>query len=426
LNRTAVGGRLDVHLSGRRVGGVERRGPDRYRFQYATDVVERHETGSLLLSASLPVRKEAFSPSESRPFFEGLLPEGAVRATIARSLGLSEGNGFGLMAELGAECAGAVVIVPVGEEPPEPGEGSIRWLDDAALAGAVAELPRHPLGVSAGDEIRLSLGGVQQKLVLTRAPSGRLGQPLGGAPSTHILKPEHESYEQLVANEAFCLRVARCARLRVAAAQIVDVDGQPCLLVERFDRTLDGGGRIVRLHQEDACQALGRLPTQKYEAEGGPGFAELVQLLRDVGGPATARGITELLDAAVVNLLLGNSDAHAKNFALLYDEAEGVQLSPLYDLVSTNVYDGLTRRLAMSIGGVYEPDEVDAAAFARLAAEAGVGRQLVRRAQSRADIVLECARAEREAAIAEGWHEPIVDRIVDLCESRRRQLADPP
>jgi len=169
---------------------------------------------------------------------------------------------------------------------------------------------------------------------------------------------------------------------------------------------------------------MARLPTQKYEAEGGPGFAELVQLLRDVGGAATARGITELLDAAVVNLLLGNSDAHAKNFALLYDEAAG--LAPLYDLLSTNVYDGLTRRLAMSIGGVYEPDEVDAAAFARLAAEAGVGRQLVRRAQSRADIVLECARAEREAAIAEGWHEPILDRILDLCESRRRQLADPP
>jgi len=420
VSRAAVGDRLDVRLGRQSVGAIEHRGPGRYRFRYSAEVVERLAEGSLLLSASLPVRAQAFSPSEARPFFEGLLPEGAIRSTIARSLGLSEDNGFALMSELGAECAGAVTIVPAGEEPATG--ASIRWFDDIGLARAVADLPRHPLGVSAEGEVRLSLGGVQQKLVVSRAPSGQIGQPLGGTPSTHILKPGQESYESLVSNEAFCLRVAGCAGLRTATAEVIRVDGEPCLLVERFDRTLDGGGQVVRLHQEDTCQALGRLPSEKYEAEGGPTFEELVQLLRDIGGPSTARGITELLDATVLNLLLGNSDAHAKNFALLYDPAGRVELAPLYDVVSTNVYPELTRRLAMSIGGTFDPREVDSSAFERLGALAGVGRQLLRRARSRGDRIVSCARAEREAALAEGWHEPVIDRIVALCEARRSQL----
>jgi len=420
--RAAAGDRLDVHLGTRPVGAIEHRGPGRYRFRYAAEVVEQLAEGSLLLSASLPVRAEAFSPAESRPFFEGVLPEGAVRSTIARSLGLSEENSFGLMSVLGAECAGAVVIVPDGEAP--VAGGSIRWFDEVELARAVADLPRHPLGVSAEGEVRLSLGGVQQKLVVSRAPSGQLGQPLGGTPSTHILKPGQESYESLVANEAFCLRVAGCAGLRTATAEVIRVDGEPSLLVERFDRTLAGGAQVVRLHQEDTCQALGRLPSEKYEAEGGPSLEELVQLLRDIGGPSTARGITEVLDATVLNFLLGNSDAHAKNFALLYEPVGRVGLASLYDLVSTNVYPELARRLAMSIGGVFDPDEVDSSAFRRLGAQAGVGRQLLRRAQSRGDRIVLCARAEREAALAEGWHEPVIDRIVALCEARRGQLDD--
>jgi serine/threonine-protein kinase HipA len=406
------------------VGEIEHRGPGRYRYEYLPEIVQGREAGSLLLSASLPTRTEPFSPSASRPFFEGLLPEGAVRTTIARSLGVSESNSFALMAELGRECAGAVVILPKGEQPVGPDRGSIRWLDDEELAAKVIELPRHPLGVDPEEGVRLSLGGVQQKLVLVRDARGRFGSPLNGTPSTHILKPGQEQYEDLVSNEALCLRVARCVGLRTASAEIIRVDGAPCLVVTRFDRTLDGAGRIVRLHQEDTCQALGRLPGEKYEADGGPTLPDLFALLRDVGGVRTARDITALLDAAILNFILGNSDAHAKNFGLLYGDDGSSELAPLYDLVSTNVYPGINRRLAMSIGGVDDPERVGIDEWVRLAEDAGLGRQSIRRVREQSARVVDCVRAEQQAAKAEGWHRPILDRIVELAETRQRQLTE--
>lgn len=418
--------RLSVYLAGEPAGAIERRGPDRYRFRYAAEALAGRGSGETFLSMSLPLRGEPFAPSRTRPFFEGLLPEGAIREAVARQLGVSPGNGFALLRELGVECAGAVVIVPEGVPPPAPA-GEAEPLSEEELAELVAELPSRPLGIAAGPGgLRLSLAGVQPKLVLTRTPSGDFGQPLGGAPSTHILKPQPEEYEDLVANEAFCLQVARCAGNPAARAEALDAGGHPCLLVERFDRAADEAGRIVRVHQEDACQALGVPPIAKYEGEGGPSLAQLVQLIRDIGSPAAAADINVLVAAVVLNLVLGNSDAHGKNFAFLYGEAGGPRLAPLYDLVSTDVYPGLSSGLAMTIGGVDDPERVDASALRALARECGLGApQLVAHAREHAKRVARCARTIRDTAHAQGWHRPLLERIVALCERRSERLAGP-
>lgn len=223
---------------------------------------------AIVLSVSLPVEQARFSNARTRPFFEGLLPEGTIKEQIARERGVSASNAFGLLAEIGAECAGAVVIVPTGMEPAPSTTAAVRWLSPEELEAALAALPSHPLGV--GNDVRLSLGGMQQKLVVTRAPSGKFGQPLGGAPSTHIIKPSLSGWEDIAANEAFCLRVAACCRLESSRATVEVVGDTPCLIVERFDRTLTDDLRIERVHQEDFCQALGLLPESKYESEGGP------------------------------------------------------------------------------------------------------------------------------------------------------------
>lgn len=416
--------RLDVYLREELIGELERQAPTRYRFRYIDDAVERHPDGALLLSASLPARLEPYPNGQTKPYFEGLLPEGAVRSTIARSLGLSEGNGFGLLAELGVDCAGAVVLVPAGGPAPTPQPGAIAWLDERELAQRIAALPRNPLGVTdTGGRIRLSLAGVQPKLVVTRAPSGRIGQPTGGTPSTHLLKPAQNEYPDLVANEAFCLRVARTAGLRAAEAEIVEIVGQECLLVERWDRTIDDDGRIARLHQEDFCQALGLLPTGKYEVEGGPSFAGMVTLLRRLAAPTLARDLNELVRALVLNVVLGNADAHGKNYALLYERVGDPRLAPLYDIVSTTVYPGLSHSLAMTVGGEDDPDAVDAATWRRLAAESGLGGQLPRAAAAFAQRVVESARFVRDAARIEGWHRHVLDEIVELAERRAKQFA---
>jgi serine/threonine-protein kinase HipA len=417
-----VGEKLGVYLSGERIGVLERRGPKRYRFAYDGAILARHGPGAIVLSASLPTREEEFAPSQARPFFDGLLPEGAIRAGLAYSLEVSEEDGFALLAALGADCAGAVVVLPEGERP-GAGAGEVRPLSEADLSRLIEELPEHPLGIDGrAGGARLSLGGIQEKLVLVRSPSGAYGQPLDGAPSTCILKPEHGRYPDLVANEAFGLRLAGSAGLDAARAEPLEIGGRPCLYVERFDRAVVAGGRIARIHQEDICQALGIVPQDKYEASGGPSIAAIVGLLRTTGSPRAAADIVKLIEALLLNFLIGNSDAHGKNFALLHDPTAGVRLAPLYDLVSTQVYESSEPALAMRIGGVADPDEVDMGAWRGLGGEAGMGAELTGLIAERAERIVRCAEALVATARAEGWHRPVVDRILALMKRRAGQL----
>jgi serine/threonine-protein kinase HipA len=419
----AVGVLLDVYLTGERVGMLERRGPKRYRFRYDPDVVARYAPGAIVLSTSLPVRGEEFAPAQARPFFDGLLPEGAIRSGIANSLGVSEEDGFGLLAALGAECAGAVVVLPQGEALVRA-ESRVEPIDERELARLIEDLPGHPLGVDApAGGVRLSLGGVQEKLVLVRMADGRYGRPLGGAPSTCILKPEHEQYPELVPNEAFCLRLASAVGLAAARAEPLEIGGRTCLHVDRFDRVVDGDGAVARIHQEDMCQALGIDPVDKYEASGGPSIAAIVQMLRQTGSPRAAADILAVIETSLLNFLIGNSDAHGKNLALLYDPPGGVRLAPLYDLVSTQVYEGSEPALAMRIGSIADPERVDIAAWRRLGTDAGIGSQLPALVAQRSERMLDRGNELLVSAKQEGWHRPVLDRIVALMERRARQMT---
>jgi len=418
-----VGEELGVHLYGERLGVLERRGPKRYRFRYDESARERYGDGALALAASLPIGADEFSPSAARPFFDGLLPEGAVRSSLAQSLRVSEEDGFALLAALGADCAGAVVVLPAGEGPRTAG-GEIRPLSDEGLAGLIEELPEHPLGVDGrATGVRLSLGGIQEKLVLVRSPDGEYGQPLGGAPSTCILKPEHGDYPEMVANEAFGLRLAASAGFDAARVEPIAIDERPCLYVERFDRALVGDGRIARVHQEDMCQALGIAPVDKYEASGGPSIGAIVELLRATGSRRAAADILKTIEAALLNFLIGNSDAHGKNLALLYQPLGEVRLAPLYDLVSTQVYENTEPALAMAIGSVEDPERVDIDAWRELGRQCGVGAQLPGLIVERTERIMRCAEALVATARAEGWHRPVIDRIFALMGVRARQLS---
>jgi serine/threonine-protein kinase HipA len=422
------GERLQVFLGEQELGELERRGPARYRFQYAPSVIDTHPSGAGVLSASLPMQASPFVPQATAPFFEGLLPEGSIRATIAGSLHLSEEDGFGLLGALGSECAGAVSVLPPGGSPVPAGEGRLERLERTRLAQLVEELPRKPLGVdSRADGVRLSLGGIQHKLVLVyeRPHGGRIpadpfspfSLPLDGAASNCLLKPEFGQYEDLVVNEYFCMIVARGTGLRVAETSLFPVADTGCLLVGRFDRFSDEFGRVFRIHQEDLCQAMGLLPAAKYEENGGPSVSGVVDLLRRLRGPFMARDVNDFVKTVMVNFLLGNSDAHGKNFALLY-EPDGVRLAPLYDIVSTAVYPQVTDRMAMSIGGVDDPRLVDLEAWARLSTECGFGGGIGPLLRKRARAVLRSVETHRDIAQENGWHRPVIDSIVDLCRER--------
>lgn len=350
-------------------------------FDYAETWLSK--PGATALSQSLPLRKERFRRNECRGFFAGLLPEQAQRATVARNLGISERNDYAMLERIGGECAGAVTFIPAGESLPEPDYG-YRKLSAPQLAAILKELPKRPL--LAGDKgIRLSLAGAQYK-VAVRIEGGDVCLPLGGAPSTHILKPAVERFEGVVFNEAFCIGLAVAVGLPAASVESRNVEGMDYLLVERYDRThrqVAGGSPVLeRLHQEDFCQALGIVPELKYQREGGPSLKQCFGLLRDVSSTPVI-DLNRLLDAVIFNYLVGNNDAHGKNFSLLSHGAGApdlqIRLSPLYDVVSTLYYPELSRDMAMKIGGEYSSEKVMPRNFDRLAEEAGLGRAQTRR-----------------------------------------------
>ncbi len=342
----------------------------RLEFSYAAGV----PTGRRL-SLSMPVRAEPYGHEASSAFFGGLLPEGQVRTQLARSIGASVDNDLSLLEAVGGECAGAVSLLPPGRAPTTMG-ADYEWLDEGQLGDLIAELPQRPLSIDPHAEVRLSLAGAQDKLPIFIDEHGRYGLPRGGAPSSHIVKAPVSGLAHTVINECFCLALAREVGLPAVNAEVFVLGDREVLLVERYDRVHDGD-QIRRLHQEDTAQALGVGSQSKYEAEGGPGVADIVQLLRD-HARVPARDIGTFIDAVTFSVLIGNADAHAKNYSLLLDE-DGPRLAPLYDLLCTRDYSGLSRRLAMKIGGRDNPDYLDERHWDGMAMEAGLGLAPARR-----------------------------------------------
>ena len=370
---------LDVYLHRELVGHLIQDDGGQMVFDYSESWLQW--PSATPLSHSLPLRPERFMRKECRGYFAGVLPEESKREIIARNLGISERNDYAMLERIGGECAGAVTFIPSGETLPAP-DDHYRALTSHELAGILKELPRRPL-LAGETGIRLSLAGAQDKIAV-RVEGEAISLPLGGAPSTHILKPAVERFAGVVFNEAYCMRLAAAVGLPVANAEIRRVEDVEYLLVERYDRMRrqsPDGAALERLHQEDFCQALGIVSENKYQKEGGPSLKQCFALLREVSS-APVLDLARLLDAVVFNFLVGNNDAHGKNFSLLYRGAGAVsletRLAPLYDVVSTRYYPELTSELAMKIGGEYSSDRVSKTNFEQLAEDAGLTKPLVR------------------------------------------------
>ncbi|ASY73668.1 type II toxin-antitoxin system HipA family toxin [Sinorhizobium fredii] len=367
---------LNVWWDGRIVGQFTQDRHGDIGFAYSEAWLDDENT--LPLSASLPKRAEPFSRRECRPFFGGLLPEESQRLVTAQALGVSPANDFALLDRLGGDVAGALQLLPEDQEPIEAGslpDQQPTPLDEAGIVRILDALPTRPL--LAGQEgLRLSLAGAQSKVPLVLI-DGELALPVSGQATTHILKPPIARFPGTTENEAFVMRLAAAIGLDVAPVEPRSANGRPFLVVERYDRYRDADGVVHRIHQEDFCQALGVPPETKYASEGGPTFKDCFELLRRVSArPAT--DVLKLLDAAIFNLVVGNADAHGKNFSILYDD-QGPKMAPLYDLLSTVAYPDLSPKMAMRIGKRVTLAEMDADGWQTFAKEAGVGLPLVRR-----------------------------------------------
>ena len=382
---------------------------------------------AVALSCSLPLQAEPFDDIRTRPFFAGLLPEGHLRRLIAQQFQVSGQNDFALLDHIGGECAGAVTFLKPGQPLLIPArDDDVQWLSDKEIIALLDELPRRPM-LAGKDGLRLSLAGVQDKLPVV-FDGDRIGLPLNSTPSTHILKPAIPAVEDSVINECFCLALAEAMQFKTAKSSIRTVCGRSFLLVERYDRTAIAEKARQRLHQEDFCQALGVVPEIKYQNEGGPDLARCFDLVRRVTRPSAPQ-ILRLLDYVIFNVLIGNHDAHGKNFSLLYSGRVPI-LAPLYDTLSTAVYPTLTSKMAMKIGSKYKFSEVQARHWEQFAEGAGLARaQTKKRVLELAKSLPTTARKLQSDPVREFSGLALVGQIITLIEQRCalmvRRLADP-
>lgn len=382
---------LNIWLHERVVATLRKTRSD-VRLEYEADEIRRAGTGAVVLSASLLTQHKAYGGNAVLYWLEGLLPEGEARTTLESMFDVRRGDAFGLLRHIGRECAGAVAFLPVDERPAMPGQPTP--LSDAELEEAIRNLPTHPLGVT--PESGISLGGLQSKLLVCKTEEG-WALPTNGAPSTHILKPAPFQHPELARAEEYAMRIARDAGLVAAAVDVIEVSERDVLVVERFDREIVDGV-AHRLHQEDACQALGidSRDRHKYQQRnGGPSYGQIAKFLvthavdRD-------KELRALAEAMVLTCAIGNTDAHGKNHSFLID-GDTLCFAPIYD-ASPTVSFVTGRQLAMYVGGSITIGEVNRMQLALEAKSWGLSRDVAIDIVD--DALLRLGRAIEEADVS--------------------------
>lgn len=396
-------------LWGNEVGRLTCDRHGRLRFAYADAWRERRDAIPLSLSMPLAAQEHGHTPVSA--FVWGLLPDNeVVLRRWAQRFHVSARNAFALIVHVGEDCAGAVQFVRAERLDAVRGSGpmEVEWLDDEGIAERL-RLLREDRGAWRGpaDTGQFSLSGAQAKTAFL-FDEERFGIPSGRTPTTHILKPPLRDFPGHVENEHFCMALARALGLATAFSEVRRFDAELAIVVRRYDRArtadlaaaaaarstyaaataaaaTDGSNvaaaaaesaaasaeasaladlaqsqPILRLHQEDTCQALAIEPTSKYQHEGGPSPGQIAELLRGNSSSPT-EDVRAFVDAIGFNWVIAGTDAHAKNYSLLLAARGQVRLAPLYDLASALPYPALERpslRLAMKIGSTYRLHDI--------------------------------------------------------------------
>ena len=367
---------LLVLLYGRVVGELRRdRAGEDPSFAYAADYVS---DGSVALSARLPISETPYQPAKVLPFLAGLLPENRdTRERWARRLGVGEDDVFALLSQMGWDCPGAVQFCAPGDLDKLAERDSIYIpVDETGIAQRLRALTDDPAGWSMPDE-HWSLGGQQEKFALTWI-GDRWHEARGGAATTHIIKPGIAALRHQALVEQVTMTAASSLGVDVAGHRLQCFGDQWGIVVDRFDRFVQSDGRIGRIHQEDFCQALGRLPDRKYESRGGPGLADLMRVVRQQSTDADDDRLA-LADFLVINAVAGAPDGHSKNISMI--RAPGRRwVAPLYDLATGLVYDSdrVERAVAVSIGGERRLARVHARQWDKAASTLGIAPSALR------------------------------------------------
>ncbi len=362
------------------VGFLWKNDLDRIGFRYDNNWLTNESR--FPISLQLPLGDTEFTPDEgvAHRFFSNLLPEGGARINIVNSLKIPNSD-FALLRAIGGECAGALNILPYMSTPVPKSDWKYEKLSKERLTTLISRNGKiYSFNAKDDSPIRLSLAGAQDKCpVLMKEDEYFL--PENEAPTSHILKFQIADFSHIPAYETVLMKLAGSLALPVADIELRGLDGLPAdnpkksfAVIKRYDRYIGDDDLLKRLHQEDFCQVLGYGYDKKYQADGGPSFADCLNMVRKISDEPIADS-TALINWQIFNLLAGNSDGHAKNLSLLYSDNNSIRLAPFYDLVCTRAIDRIATSLAFAIGGQHDPGKITKNEWCKFAQENDIGQR---------------------------------------------------
>lgn len=408
MARTQKNPPLRVLLNGRDVGLLSRASSGAIDFQYAREWLEWEN--AIPVSLSLPLREDRYIGAPVIAVFENLLPDNKqIRDRVAARVHASGTDAFSLLSKIGHDCVGALQFIAGDADVGKAGGIDGTPISDEEIAAKLKDLKATPLGLDDNEAFRISIAGAQEKTALLLA-NGKWFTPNGTTATTHILKPQIGQIQggidltDSVENEYLCLKLCEALGLNVAKADIVDFAGTKALSVERFDRTWTRDGRLLRLPQEDMCQALSVPPNLKYQADGGPDNQAIMNLLKGSDKPTEDQAA--YLKAQIVFWLLGATDGHAKNFSVFLNPGQSFRMTPIYDVLTAQPSADAGQvpikkfKLAMSVGdhNHYRIDEVTPRHFIQTADRCNFDSRIV---AGELESLLETARTKVLACYGE-------------------------
>ena len=413
---------LEVWIAEVLTGIVTQRANGTFRFEYDPAFVA--SPSRIPLSHSMPLTQRVHGTRPIANWMWGLLPDNEVTLSRwAQRFQVSARNPFALLAAMGEDCPGAVQLMAPGTG--QGSRGDVQWISPANLAQRIKILLSDPgAGRLTTDTGQFSLAGAQSKTALYRSGK-RWGVPRGRTPTTHILKPEGPQFPGLATNEHFSLSLARAAGVPAVRSEVAIIGDIPVIIVERYDRYRDASdGAMKRIHQEDLCQALGVHPRHKYQSDGGPGVPQIMELLRLTKAPEIDRD--RFMRAQAFNFVIGGTDAHAKNYSILFEPGGAFRLMPLYDVISFLPYHQRRSQLAlaMTIGGRRAVDEIGPRHWAKAAQQCSYpADQLIAHVADLAAKLPDLAATVRTECMSSGLSHPILDRLVDLIADNAKRIV---
>lgn len=432
MARRSVRTPLNVFLNNRHVGRLTRQSSGAIDFTYDDSWLEWEH--AIPVSLSLPLRKSRYLGDPVAAVFENLLPDSRpIRTRVAERVGAKGTDAFSLLSKIGRDCVGALQFMPVDDIPPPATKVEGTPIGEDGIAAMIANLARAPLGIGGDDDFRISIAGAQEKTALLRHQGAWL-KPTGTTPTTHILKPQIGTLpngidlSNSVENEFYCLKLIGAFGLLTNEAEIATFGDSKVLVITRFDRRWTNDGRLLRLPQEDSCQALSVAPTNKYENEGGPGIASIAKLL--MGSDNSQTDQLAFFKAQILFWLIGATDGHAKNFSIFLAPHSRYRLTPLYDILTaqpsldTHQIRRNQFKLAMAIGNSrrYRIFDIHGRHFVETGRAAGLSIQLIGQAIDEIRASFDHAFSDIERQLPAHFPEAIHASVVASARDRIRQL----